>query len=675
MSRASDFIIDNGVLKKYVGPGGDVVIPEGVTKIDFYSFRGCSGVTSIKIPYGVTSIEEWTFKEISSLTNVTIPDSVTTIGTGAFEECIRLKSLTIPESVTNIGSSAFKNCVSLSSLTIKGGAVNIGDKAFRGCSGLSDEAGLVIVGNVLFDYKGSGGNVTIPTGVTVIGESAFSGCKNVTNVTISKSVTRIGGWAFSDCTGLKRITIPDSVTFIGQRAFLHCGCTIKIKNWSVMLADAVKDCKEMRFQTEDPIQAFPANKRPQALLGFAEETEIDLHAAQTKTYFDYAKKNAGKLMESAFQHQELLSFLCDYRLLPSTIIDLYLVKAEEMGDVEKKARLLDYQNDLGAEELAKGKAANERAKDAYMDALLDRVAARDPGCGLEGLTFVIAGSFNRWPTVWSSKQEVREYLKTYGAALGASVTKKTDYLVVADREKNSESCRRAQELGVQILSEETFNEMVGRRFKDAPQISIPAWLKIIPKEAFKSCVSLTSVTIPDGVTSIEEGAFYGCSGLKSITMPTSLTEIGDKAFTGCQSLTGIAIPRGVTQLGEYSFSGCENITSVMLPDSLLKIDYGAFICCRSLANISIPESVTTIGCKAFDRCSALKDVIIPDGVTALVYETFHGCESLSSVRIPASVNEITKDAFANCPKLTIHAPAGSYAEQYAKENNIPFVAE
>ena len=25
--------------------------------------------------------------------------------------------------------------------------------------------------------------------------------------------------------------------------------------------------------------------------------------------------------------------------------------------------------------------------------------------------------------------------------------------------------------------------------------------------------------------------------------------------------------------------------------------------------------------------------------------------------------------------LTIHAPAGSYAETYAKENNIPFVAE
>ena len=34
MSNASDFVIENGVLKKYKGPGGNVVIPEGVTSIE-----------------------------------------------------------------------------------------------------------------------------------------------------------------------------------------------------------------------------------------------------------------------------------------------------------------------------------------------------------------------------------------------------------------------------------------------------------------------------------------------------------------------------------------------------------------------------------------------------------------------------------------------------------------
>jgi hypothetical protein len=38
MSNTNDFIIENGVLTQYVGPGGDVVIPEGVTLISRLAF-------------------------------------------------------------------------------------------------------------------------------------------------------------------------------------------------------------------------------------------------------------------------------------------------------------------------------------------------------------------------------------------------------------------------------------------------------------------------------------------------------------------------------------------------------------------------------------------------------------------------------------------------------------
>ena len=38
MSNANDFVIENGVLKKYVGPGGDVVVPKGVTVIGEEAF-------------------------------------------------------------------------------------------------------------------------------------------------------------------------------------------------------------------------------------------------------------------------------------------------------------------------------------------------------------------------------------------------------------------------------------------------------------------------------------------------------------------------------------------------------------------------------------------------------------------------------------------------------------
>ena len=39
MSNASDFIIKNGVLTEYVGPGGDVTVPEGVTAIKDDAFE------------------------------------------------------------------------------------------------------------------------------------------------------------------------------------------------------------------------------------------------------------------------------------------------------------------------------------------------------------------------------------------------------------------------------------------------------------------------------------------------------------------------------------------------------------------------------------------------------------------------------------------------------------
>ena len=37
---SNDYIIENGVLKRYTGTGGDVVIPDGVTEIGSNAFDG-----------------------------------------------------------------------------------------------------------------------------------------------------------------------------------------------------------------------------------------------------------------------------------------------------------------------------------------------------------------------------------------------------------------------------------------------------------------------------------------------------------------------------------------------------------------------------------------------------------------------------------------------------------
>ena len=62
MSNIDDFIIENGVLKKYTGADADVIVPEGVTEIESYAFTAGdmsivnNTLVSVKLPNSLTSI-------------------------------------------------------------------------------------------------------------------------------------------------------------------------------------------------------------------------------------------------------------------------------------------------------------------------------------------------------------------------------------------------------------------------------------------------------------------------------------------------------------------------------------------------------------------------------------------------------------------------------------------
>ncbi len=118
------FCIEGTVLKKYTGPAGEVVIPDGVTQIDAYAF----GVSDIDFYFG--SEKANTIK----ITSVTIPNSVTSIGIAAFQGCTGLTSIKGCANVVSIGNRAFYGCNQLKSFPYSEQLKEIGSHAYYGTS-------------------------------------------------------------------------------------------------------------------------------------------------------------------------------------------------------------------------------------------------------------------------------------------------------------------------------------------------------------------------------------------------------------------------------------------------------------------------------------------------------------------------------------------------------------
>ena len=127
--RKKEFIIEQRVLKRYLGKSKKVVIPDSVASIGKNAFED-TDIEEVVIPDSVIVIENYAFRGCLSLKKVTMGDHVERIEEGAFWGCRALKTVFIPDSVFRIGSYAFEDCVnaeivcsiSISDFEIKSGA-------------------------------------------------------------------------------------------------------------------------------------------------------------------------------------------------------------------------------------------------------------------------------------------------------------------------------------------------------------------------------------------------------------------------------------------------------------------------------------------------------------------------------------------------------------------------
>lgn len=468
--------------------------------------------------------------------------------------------------------------------------------------------------------------VVIPSSVTIIREGAFFGCEDLTSVAITSGVKTIEQKAFAECNQLSGINIPESVTFIG-RGVLH--------NTKYM---PVID----REGTEPPL---PKTESPYDTSGWSDGAlyigkhliAVDLTKSGGFTIKDGTKTIAGE----AF-------YWCD-KITSVTIPDSVVTVGE------------------------------------YAFYNCD---------GLKSVTLPESVT-----TISRSAFDLCDNLQTVNIP------------------------SKVKEIGAWAFT----------GCKSLKSVTIPGTVEKIGTGAYSACTALTTVKVDNGVKEIGKAAFQGCTSLSSISIADSVTRIGQIAFGTTKyyntstnwsnnslyignHLIGVkstvsgeyTIKDGTKAIAEDAFFDCSKITAINMPSSVTGVWEGAFrkctslqkitvasgnnsfsaengvlynknktdlICCPvaiSQATVTAPDSVKYVWDYAFYDCANVKEVKLSGQVQTIGTYAFYNCDKLEKVKIPASVYYIGDWAFSESEKVKAIVAQGSYAEEYAENNEVPY---
>lgn len=491
-SEKKDFVIENGVLKKYNGKNPIVEIPSGVSKIAVGAFA-LSPAKQVVIPEGVTELEGnycgggafgifGAFDSCFYLESVQLPNTLKIIGDCAFSHCDHLKRITIPDHVTHIQTCAFADCSSLEELNFPSGLQVVGDYAFQRCTALK--------------------KVLIENPECKIGNCAF----HSSGVVEAAIPARYGLYSiFQDCTQLRKVTLTaEPLTKIIPSSWtIHCDGKKTITEYAdanVSLGN--KKCDSLRvFAPNCNIKQLGDAKTP-ALLGLIEllKTGVSIDKSIEQEYVKYAKAQAKRLMPIAMRNLDLLYFMIGQKIISANNIDLYIESAQGCGNIEAVSALLEYKSEQFPS-LNLKKEHQEFRK-------LEKTVS---------LSFEPQNTEKYINAFFSTKKETGS---VPGVMIGLYKGSDTKIVFPTEVKKNK------------IFG-------ISDRSNAVPQ----------------SYSQLESVTIPEGYQYIGKNAFKGCSNLKEIVLPSSLENIYDEAFAECTALERIILPISLIRLGKNVFAG------------------------------------------------------------------------------------------------------------------------
>ena len=417
-----------------------VVVPNGVKNIEKNAFShntwfSPNHLIEVKLPDGLETIGENAFKNCIELETINLPDTVKTIGHNAFENCKSLTFVELPQSLTRVNMELFLGCEHLEKVKLPMKLKKIGKHAFKECSGLKEMVlpqGLTTIDNLAFEDCAGLEEIEIPESVTDVGKMAFWGCSGIRHIKVRSDKVKFTGKAFSECSALQRLDVPENLAgVLNQIVPDH------------FVAVGIPD-----------IASVSTKYRPYAAVGFAED-ERDCKNENGKKYLQYIKSNVAKLISVAIEHPALFHLMLREKLIAAKDLEAVTNAVQESGNTELMAAMLEYGNSSVSEkDKAKAKAKKEERETNVTSFVFDAEKLE----ALNGKTFVVTGKLK----TFVSRDELKECLTTCGAVLTETLAEGVDYLITNTPNSGTAKNKKAVELGVKRITEDEFNEMIGR---------------------------------------------------------------------------------------------------------------------------------------------------------------------------------------------------------------------
>lgn len=669
MSNASDFIIENGVLQKYVGTDEHVVTPEGVTEIGWNPFP--DHVKTVVISEGVHTLGH-SFGYVKDLTAVSLPASLQHISRNAIEHCNKLVEISLAD------NNPYYKLVD--------GALY--DREMK---------------NLIAWPTGKGWEYSVPAGVESVCLACFPAAFGTEfHLHLTGDIREIIGY------GSNMVIHAPSGSYAERYARRNCKF---VEEGEPVSADDSDERKERSLKDWRLVFTISSRKKGWHIGKYSRSSKV-VYVPDI-----IGKTEIGSIEKDAFPPD--VAILCSKRMFSklcsenrNATIRAYLLDRKLFTE-EEQAYLLAYlkkyrEQYLESYILAEDYSVLQACLDVLSNVktLTEECLGITERCGKSHMNFFFLNHKNESEQKPAEKKERTKKEKAPELA--------TDVMSVAEGKKIFKLSISEKGITISGYKRSDLKMVIPEQIGDHAVVEIKAG-------AFEEMSSLERAVLPDSITKIGANAFRACENLKSVRLPEKLETLGGRAFQLCGQLSEITLPASVKKFGEAVFSGCPaladehgyviikntlygyygdsatvtvpegvktiefdafsrntKIQSVQLPKSLKKICYGAFSECEGLTALELPSGLTGIASFAFSGCGNLKTINIPSGVKKLEGYTFARCINLEHVFISENLAKLDSGGekdFFECKKLTIHAPAGSYAETYAKENNIPFVAE